>query len=423
MFAPCDPGGVKFSLFTRRHHCRVCGNIFCGSCSKVHEAFANTRLCTPCFDISWRQFQNGDKPEVEVDMTFVTDIIDQLQVNMEEDMERHKESLRQQLNNKHDKFKEEDTENKENARDDNGSLSEPKIRTPSHNNVLIKGTTDNGSTKSPPLHTKIDNIFHHAEDSNRKLIEKYKAMLTVETKRQAILATRRNSQDILREVRLTIDSKANETAPSKGARGENKKNGLLTHTTPRRRRNRTDTGSKPRSITRSARRTGDNMSCFGSVPRGTLDRSPTNNMHPRALTNDLEAAEEDEMGRTDSGLATNQPNATDMKQMQNTWWAQELERQRIRDENWAEERRLMQERNKHLRTMASSEQTSTPSAQPHRSNTQPSHLNASCELNLTGLSDILGKDAFHIVFSLPLGLFLSSVDLMAPLCCYCRWVI
>ena len=33
MKAGCKACGCRFSLFKRRHHCRLCGSIFCGECS------------------------------------------------------------------------------------------------------------------------------------------------------------------------------------------------------------------------------------------------------------------------------------------------------------------------------------------------------------------------------------------------------
>eukprot|EP00463_Aulacantha_scolymantha_P005143 TRINITY_DN6445_c0_g1_i1.p1 TRINITY_DN6445_c0_g1~~TRINITY_DN6445_c0_g1_i1.p1 ORF type:complete len:95 (-),score=12.34 TRINITY_DN6445_c0_g1_i1:37-321(-) len=53
---------AKFSTFLRRHHCRVCGNIYCSHCSakqlKVlvepllqakHGKFKQVRVCNTCY--------------------------------------------------------------------------------------------------------------------------------------------------------------------------------------------------------------------------------------------------------------------------------------------------------------------------------------------------------------------------------------
>lgn len=49
----CFGCGVQFTTFNRRHHCRKCGKIFCGTCSKYRELIVsqdkNKRLRV-CFD-------------------------------------------------------------------------------------------------------------------------------------------------------------------------------------------------------------------------------------------------------------------------------------------------------------------------------------------------------------------------------------
>lgn len=51
----CMICGADFTFFRRRHHCRVCGNIICSSCStgtvrikEIHE-FDKVRACDSCF--------------------------------------------------------------------------------------------------------------------------------------------------------------------------------------------------------------------------------------------------------------------------------------------------------------------------------------------------------------------------------------
>lgn len=55
----CFDCSRQFMLFRRRHHCRVCGNVFCGDCTKYRGAVnvtypaskeVNVRMCLPCSD-------------------------------------------------------------------------------------------------------------------------------------------------------------------------------------------------------------------------------------------------------------------------------------------------------------------------------------------------------------------------------------
>eukprot|EP00052_Salpingoeca_macrocollata_P014197 m.111152 g.111152 ORF g.111152 m.111152 type:complete len:191 (+) comp19219_c0_seq1:1472-2044(+) len=49
----CVRCAVQFSLTCRRHHCRVCGNIFCHECSDRHVSLSGSRkperACIDCF--------------------------------------------------------------------------------------------------------------------------------------------------------------------------------------------------------------------------------------------------------------------------------------------------------------------------------------------------------------------------------------
>lgn len=58
----CDDCGAcnkSFGLFRRRHHCRSCGNLFCGKCSSFKYALADVarnttemmRVCADCFSV------------------------------------------------------------------------------------------------------------------------------------------------------------------------------------------------------------------------------------------------------------------------------------------------------------------------------------------------------------------------------------
>ncbi len=42
----CTQCKTMFSLFTRKHHCRRCFQIYCNSCSNVTES--GTRMCRVC---------------------------------------------------------------------------------------------------------------------------------------------------------------------------------------------------------------------------------------------------------------------------------------------------------------------------------------------------------------------------------------
>lgn len=50
----CD--SIKFNLFNRRHHCRLCGNVICTHCSKNKSLLSNisedepVRVCIKCFE-------------------------------------------------------------------------------------------------------------------------------------------------------------------------------------------------------------------------------------------------------------------------------------------------------------------------------------------------------------------------------------
>ena len=47
-------GGIPFNHFNRRHHCRACGKVVCGKCSKQNHyliyARRKERVCDNCFD-------------------------------------------------------------------------------------------------------------------------------------------------------------------------------------------------------------------------------------------------------------------------------------------------------------------------------------------------------------------------------------
>uniref|UniRef100_A0AAR2KJI0 Hepatocyte growth factor-regulated tyrosine kinase substrate n=1 Tax=Pygocentrus nattereri TaxID=42514 RepID=A0AAR2KJI0_PYGNA len=52
----CHRCRVQFGVMTRKHHCRACGQIFCGKCSSKYSTIPKfgiekeVRVCEPCFD-------------------------------------------------------------------------------------------------------------------------------------------------------------------------------------------------------------------------------------------------------------------------------------------------------------------------------------------------------------------------------------
>lgn len=49
----CKMCESKFGLFTRKHHCRVCGDIFCNPCCNIFDTFepyytTSVRMCNEC---------------------------------------------------------------------------------------------------------------------------------------------------------------------------------------------------------------------------------------------------------------------------------------------------------------------------------------------------------------------------------------
>ena len=52
--------GTQFSMFVRKHHCRLCGQVFCHACTasrgmipsfmQVRSEYLNVRLCDPCME-------------------------------------------------------------------------------------------------------------------------------------------------------------------------------------------------------------------------------------------------------------------------------------------------------------------------------------------------------------------------------------
>ena len=54
----CMKCGMEFNIIKRKHHCRSCGNIFCGACSPYTARFpvlvqeeTSSRVCLNCFGL------------------------------------------------------------------------------------------------------------------------------------------------------------------------------------------------------------------------------------------------------------------------------------------------------------------------------------------------------------------------------------
>lgn len=58
----CHGCEAPFTVFRRRHHCRLCGQVFCSSCAAnfVQVEDSTLRSCARCFE-EWEQSQIGDK--------------------------------------------------------------------------------------------------------------------------------------------------------------------------------------------------------------------------------------------------------------------------------------------------------------------------------------------------------------------------
>ena len=61
----CNKCDLPFTLFKRRHHCRICGLIFCDNCSskyvegKLHGYSSMVRVCDECFEITRASERNN----------------------------------------------------------------------------------------------------------------------------------------------------------------------------------------------------------------------------------------------------------------------------------------------------------------------------------------------------------------------------
>jgi hypothetical protein len=61
----CKMCAAKFGLFTRKHHCRVCGDIFCNPCCNIFDTFepyypTSVRMCMDCHKDITKKKEDSD---------------------------------------------------------------------------------------------------------------------------------------------------------------------------------------------------------------------------------------------------------------------------------------------------------------------------------------------------------------------------
>lgn len=61
----CQDCSMRFTLFARRHHCRLCGRIFCHACSNhwlnTAACSKQVRTCRECYSIHWKFSHEPDQ--------------------------------------------------------------------------------------------------------------------------------------------------------------------------------------------------------------------------------------------------------------------------------------------------------------------------------------------------------------------------
>ena len=82
----CSGCQTDFSLFVRKHHCRLCGRVFCWLCSSQtigkeehcglsgRTAHSTVRVCTKCHD----SFVNGSNSDEETDAWTIEQSVEEL---------------------------------------------------------------------------------------------------------------------------------------------------------------------------------------------------------------------------------------------------------------------------------------------------------------------------------------------------------
>ena len=57
-------------LFGRRHHCRACGNVFCGNCTEFiplvrYDIKESVRTCIPCYEKEKGYLEKDERKKVK----------------------------------------------------------------------------------------------------------------------------------------------------------------------------------------------------------------------------------------------------------------------------------------------------------------------------------------------------------------------
>ncbi|KAM6905118.1 hepatocyte growth factor-regulated tyrosine kinase substrate isoform 5-T5 [Xenentodon cancila] len=70
----CHRCRVQFGVMTRKHHCRACGQIFCGKCSSKYSTIPKfgiekeVRVCEPCFELLNKKAEGKAPPTGTADL-------------------------------------------------------------------------------------------------------------------------------------------------------------------------------------------------------------------------------------------------------------------------------------------------------------------------------------------------------------------
>lgn len=61
----------RFGVITRRHHCRLCGKVFCGRCCEKATRYGGVRVCVPC--LQEEEHREDELAQAELDQTVRVD--------------------------------------------------------------------------------------------------------------------------------------------------------------------------------------------------------------------------------------------------------------------------------------------------------------------------------------------------------------
>ncbi|XP_007957773.1 hepatocyte growth factor-regulated tyrosine kinase substrate [Orycteropus afer afer] len=79
----CHRCRVQFSVVTRKHHCRACGQIFCGKCSSKYSTIPKfgiekeVRVCEPCYEQLNKKAEGKAAPTPELPPEYLTSPLSQ----------------------------------------------------------------------------------------------------------------------------------------------------------------------------------------------------------------------------------------------------------------------------------------------------------------------------------------------------------